>query len=31
MLVAGSAIFGAGDGVVVAMQRLRAAAQQART
>jgi ribulose-phosphate 3-epimerase len=31
MLVAGSAIFGAGDGVVVAMQRLRAAAHQART
>jgi ribulose-phosphate 3-epimerase len=31
VLVAGSAIFGAGDGVVAAMQRLRAAAHQAIT
>jgi len=31
VLVAGSAIFGAGDGVVAAMQRLRAAAHQAMT
>ena len=31
VLVAGSAIFGASDGVVAAMQRLRAAAQQALT
>jgi ribulose-phosphate 3-epimerase len=31
VLVAGSAIFGAGDGVVAAMQRLRDAAQQAIT
>ena len=31
VLVAGSAIFGASDGVVAAMQRLRAAAQQAIT
>ncbi len=31
VLVAGSAIFGAGDGVVAAMQRLRAAAHQATT
>src|SRR5262249_47020898 len=31
VLVAGSALFGAGDGVVAAMQRLRAAAHQAIT
>ena len=31
VLVAGSAIFGTGDGVVAAMQRLRAAAHQAMT